>query len=115
MSTNNGTQSNGDEIADLINDLYNELMRKRFGLMEMRREKYKRPDKDKAREEIDEMEEKIDDLQKDFDSILKSHTQYLKFNKATGKNDANHNDELRKLIQQTKNNMGSIVQQVPKT
>lgn len=114
MTTNNGTQSNGDDIADLINELYHALMVRRFGLMELRRQKWKRPDKDKAREEIDELEERINDQQKDFDSILKSHTQYVKFNKATGKTDINQNEELRKMIAQQKSNMGDIVQQVPK-
>lgn len=103
---NNETQASSDTdgVDILIKNLYNEIMRKRWSVVQLHREK-------KSAHAI-ELEETCNEMQKELDGIIKSQMSYLKYLKAIGQNNkpAGTSSELKNQ----KSSNGSIVQMVPK-
>lgn len=109
MNLDKNSQANG--VSQMIEDLYGEIMRHRFELIDLKRQK---------RTDIADKEALVEALQSEFDLITKTHTAYLKYLKAAGKSGAGSGDSeelkslLLKMINDTKANTGNIVTEIPK-
>lgn len=94
-----------DEISQLLDKMYDELMTRRVEYMSL---------KTRNTKDIEGKLEQIENLEENFHSILKSHTAYWKFKKATGQGSTDHSANLLAKIREVSSNLGSIVSQVPK-
>lgn len=94
-----------DEISQLLDKLYDELMTRRVEYMSLTQKKSKN---------LEEKLEMILSLEENFNSILKSHTAYWKFKKVTGQVSTDHSATLLSRIREVESNLGKIVSTVPR-
>lgn len=104
MNTNEST-SDKDDILEFLETLYFQLFALRSKHMEM---------KLSGESELKEMGDNIDYVNHSYESLAKSHTIYLRLQKASGKQNKTHSDEVLKKIQEIKANVGQIVSLIPK-
>lgn len=103
---NNEVQASSDTegVDILIKGLYNEIMRKRWSVVQLHRDK-------KSAHAI-ELEESCNEMQKELDGIIKSQMSYIRYLKAIGQN--NKQSGTSSELRNQKSSNGSIVQLVPK-
>jgi hypothetical protein len=93
-------------VDTLIQSLYNEIMKKRWRVVQLHREK--------KSESALELEVTANEMQKEMDSIIKSQMSYMKYLKAIGQGG---NGKFVGVSQETKNQKssnGAIVVEIPK-
>lgn len=106
MSSDKDLMANN--VSEMIEELYREIMKKRFELVDLKRQK---------RKDISAHEAVLEALQAEFNQITKTHTAYLKYLKAAGKTESGGAESMKeflKMRQETKANIGEIVQEIPK-
>lgn len=94
-----------DGVDTLIQSLYNEIMKKRWRVVQLHREK--------KSESAMELEVTANEMQKEMDSIIKSQMSYLKYLKAIGQSGGKV-VSIPQHLKDQKSSMGAIVSTVPK-
>lgn len=96
-----------DSMDAKIQEMYEDIMAKRFAMVELRKKGHKG-------EALKESEIELADLQHDFDSIVKTHNAFLKHLKVSGKDNKTNFGAILSKISQIESNTGKIVAEVPK-
>lgn len=94
-------------VDTLIQNLYNEIMKKRWKVINLHREK-------KSADAI-ELEATANEMQKEMDAIIKSQMTYMKYLKSVGQ-DSKNKKMVGSLtvIKSQKSSNGTIVSEIPK-
>lgn len=96
-----------DAIDIMIQNLYNEIMKKRMRIIQLHREK--------KSQEASELEEMCDNMESEMNSMIKSQLNYIKYLKAIGKGGNNQQPTgVSKEIKNQKSSNGQIVAEIPK-
>lgn len=93
-------------VDTLIQSLYNEIMKKRWRVVQYHREK--------KSEAAIELEATANEMQKEMDSIIKSQMSYMKYLKAIGQVNGKQQG-VPQHIKDQKSSMGAIVSLIPKS
>lgn len=106
--TNDEVKASDDTegVDTLIQSLYNEIMKKRWKVVQLHREK--------KSEAAIELEETANEMQKEMDAIIKSQMSYMKYLKAIGQNVGSKTASIPQHLKDQKSSMGAIVSIVPK-
>jgi hypothetical protein len=96
-----------DGVDILIQSLHNEIMKKRWRVVQLHR--------DKKSESAIELEETANELQKEMDSIIKSQMSYMKYLKAIGQGGNAKQQGVSQHVKEQKSSLGAIVATMPKS
>lgn len=95
-----------DGVDTLIQSLYNEIMKKRWKVVQLHREK--------KSEAAIELEETANEMQKEMDAIIKSQMSYMKYLKTIGQG-VGKQQGVPQHVKDQKSTMGAIVSLIPKS
>lgn len=95
-----------DAVDIMIQNLYNEIMKKRMRIIQMHREK--------KSQEASELEEMCDNMESEMNGLIKSQMNYMKYLKAIGKGNNNQPMGVSKELKNQKSSNGQIVAEIPK-
>lgn len=95
-----------DGVDIIIQNLYNEIMKKRIKIIHLHR--------DKKSQDASELQEMCDNMEQEMNSMIKSQLGYLKYLKAIGKGVSNQPTGISKELKNQKSSNGQIVAEIPK-